>query len=385
MKRGEALMATNELYTGERPGLVARVRDILIRPQTEWRRIATEEPAPLIASYVVPLALLGAVTGLAASVFYAGAFAINAALISKALSALLYFVFSVFGVVVVAWLINALAPRFGADANSGRAMQLAAYSATPVFVGALFAVAPPIAGVMMGGGVIYAFALLAMGVQPLMPLGDPGNNVPRFTLSIAGLAAAVAALVATFIGPLIQSGREALVGAVETVAPPPAPPQIVQRSAAEMAIARLSQGDAGLLLSDPARIEEQFPDSLPGGFARQSVTKAQGGGVSRADSVYHQGDVTLRIAIIQFSANVEPHALAELLAVKSDGPAEDGYNRTQGIDGRFYAEEVRESSSRYVVIGRGVIMIAEGGVTMDQARAAVETIGLQRLEGLFGR
>jgi hypothetical protein len=30
-------------------------------------------------------------------------------------------------------------------------------------------------------------------------------------------------------------------------------------------------------------------------------------------------------------------------------------------------------------------MIAEGEITMDQARAAVETIGLQRLESMFGR
>jgi hypothetical protein len=378
-------MTTNELYTGERPGLIARARDILIRPQSEWQRVASEEPAPLIGSYVVPLALLGAVVGFAASVLYAGAFAVNAALISKAVSALLYFVFAVLGVVVAAWLINLLAPRFGAEANNGRAMQLAAYAATPIFIGALFAAAPTVAGVMMGVGVIYAFILLGMGVQPLMPLSDPDNNVPRFTLAMAGLAVVVVALVATFVGPLINSGREALTGAVETVAPPPAAPEIQRRSAAEAAIDRLSQGNASLLLSDPARLEEQFPDTLPGGLARQSVAKVQGGGVSRADGVYREGNTTLSVAIIQFSANVESHALAELLAVKPDGQVDGGYNRTQAIDGRFYAEEVRAGSSRYVVIGRGVIMIAEGGVTMDQARAAVETIGLQRLEGMFGR
>jgi hypothetical protein len=41
--------------------------------------------------------------------------------------------------------------------------------------------------------------------------------------------------------------------------------------------------------------------------------------------------------------------------------------------------------ARYVVIGRGVAMIAEGEVTIDQARAAVETIDLRRLESVFGR
>lgn len=378
-------MTTNELYTGERPGLIARARDILIRPRAEWQRVASEEPAPLIGSYVVPLALLGAVVGFAASVIYAGAFEVSAALVSKAVSALLYFVFVILGVLVAAWLINMLAPRFGAEANSGRAMQLAAYSATPILIGALFAVAPPVAGVVMAAGVIYAFILLAMGVQTLMPLRAPDNDVPRFVISMAGLAFVVVALTATFVGPLIHSGREALIGVAETVAPPPTPPEIVRRSAAEAAIDRLSQGDAGLVLSDPARLEEQFPDSLPSGFARQSVAKAQGGGVSRADGIYRQGETSLSVAIIQFSANVESHALAALLNVQADGPTEGGYNRTQAIDGRFYAEEVRPGSSRYVVIGRGVIMIAEGGVTMDQARAAVETIGLQRLEGVFGR
>jgi len=378
-------MTTDALYTGERPGLIARARDILIRPQSEWRRIATEEPAPLIGSYVLPLAVLGAVVGLVASVLYAGSFAINAALVWKAVSAALYVTCAVAGVVVVGWAINVLAPRFGAEANSGRASQLAAYAATPILVAAFAAIAPAVAGVVTGIGVIYAFVLLALGTQPLLPLSDPDNNVPRFTLSIGGVAIIVVALAAMFINPFIQSGREALSTAIETVAPPPAAPELPRRTAAEDAIARLSQADATTVLSDPARLAEQFPDSLPSGFARQSVTSAQRGGVSRADSVYRAGDATLSVAVIQFASDVDPAALTLLLAIKPDGAQEGGYVRTQSIDGRFYAEELGASSARYVVIGRGVVMIAEGRVTMDQARAAVETIGLQRLESMLGR
>lgn len=369
---------------GERPGLIARARDILIKPQSEWRRIASEEPAPLIGPYVTPLALLGAVAGFTAHVLYRG-FKLDAALAWSAAASVLYIVFAIIGVLVAAFVINLLAPRFGAEKNGERARQLAAYSATPILIAALGALAPPVAGLLMGAGVIYAIVLVAMGVQELLPLKDPGNDVPRFAISFVASAALAAALFAMFIGPLIHSGREALTSAVETVAPPPAPPELPRLSAAETAIDRLSQSYATLLLADSARLEEQFPDSLPSGFARQSIAKAQGGGVSRADGVYRQGAATLTVSIIQYSANVEPAALATLLDVKPDGPSEGGYNRTQSIDGRFYAEEVRAGTSRYVVIGRGVIMIAEGGVTMDQARAAVETIGLQRLEALFGR
>jgi len=378
-------MTTDALYTGERPGLIARARDILIRPQSEWRRIASEEPAPLIRSYVLPLAVLGAVVGFAASVLYAGSFEINAALALKAVSAVLYIVFAVLGLFVASWAINALAPRFGAEANSGRAGQLAAYAATPILIAAFAAVAPPVAGVVAGIGVIYAFILLALGAQKLMLLSDPDNNVPRFTLALVGVAIVVVALIATFINPLIQSGREALSAAIETVAPPPAAPELPRRAAAEEAIDRLSQANATSILSDPARLAEQFPDTLPSGFARQSVTHAQRGGISRADSVYRAGAATLSVAIIQFGGGVDPAALASLLAIKPDGPQDGGYARTQAIDGRFYAEEVGANSARYVVIGRGVVMVAEGRVTMDQARAAIETIGLQRLESMFGR
>lgn len=378
-------MTTDALDTGERPSLIARVRDILVRPQNEWRRIAAEDPAPLIGSYVLPLAIAGALAGFGAGVFYAGSFALNAALIDKAVSAALYVLFAIAGVMVAGWLINALAPRFGAEANADHAKRLAAYASTPILVAAVAAVAPPISGMMMGAGVVYALALIAIGVPTLMPLTDADNGAPRFVISFAGAAAAIAALAAMVLGPLIQSGRDALSGAVEVAAPAPAAPPIVRRSAVETTIARLAQSDAPSLLGDPQRLAEQFPDTLPSGFARQAVTTAQRDGISRADGAYRQGEQTLSVSIIQYSAEVDPAAFAALLDVRASGRREGGYARSQSIDGRLYAEDVGAQTARYVVIGRGVVMIAEGGVTMDQARAAVETIGLQRLEAMFGR
>lgn len=378
------MTTADELY-GARPGLFARVRNILLRPQAEWRRIASEDHAPLIGSYVLPLALSGAVVSFAANVLYAGSVALNAPLVAKALSAILYVVFAVVGVLAACFIIERLAPRFGAERSGEHAKRLAVYSATPILVATFAAIAPPVAGGVVAAGIIYALVLLALGMQPLMPLRDPENGVPRFTILFAVIAALLLALGATFAGPLITTGRETLTGAVETVAPPPAAPEIPRRSGAELAIDRISQANAVSILADPARLEAQFPDSLPGGFARQSTSTAKRGGVSRSDAVYRDGVATLSVSIIQFSSAVDPAAFAAMLAVQADGTVEDGYNRTQSIDGRFYGEEVRASSSRYVVIGRGVVMTAQGGVTMDQARAAVETIGLERLEGMFGR
>lgn len=378
-------MTSDALSDGVTPGLFARARNILIRPQSEWRRIAGEEPGSLIGAYVFPLALAGAAVSVAAGVVYGGDVALDAALVAKVLGALVYLAFALVGVWFAGIVINALAQRFGAEANAGRARQLAAYSATPILVSILASAAPPIAGGVIAAGVIYALVLLAMGMAPLMPVRDPSNNVPRFTISFAALAALAAALAAVFVGPLIHTGRETLTSAVATVAPAPEPPVLAQRSAAEVTIASLSESDAALVLTDPARLEEQFPSSLPSGFQRQSVVMAKRGGIARADGVYRTDAATLRVAVIQFGANVDPAAFAALLAIKPDGPQQGGYVRTQIIDSRFYAEDVSGGTSRYVVVGRGVVMIAEGSVTMDQARAAVETIGLQRLEAMFGR
>ncbi|MBX3429419.1 MAG: YIP1 family protein [Hyphomonadaceae bacterium] len=378
------MTAADELH-GERAGLFVRVRNILIRPQSEWRRIAAEDHAPLLRNYVVPLALLGAIVGFVADVAYGGHFAISAALLWKAISAALYVMFAVFSVLAAATLVRILAPRFGAERNPEAAHRLAAYSATPILIAALGALAPPIAGGLVVAGIVYALALLAFGVQPLMQLRDPDGNVPRFTFWFAMTAAVTAALVAAFVGPLLQSGRSQLNGAVATLAPTQAIPEMQRRSAAESTIERLTQTNASALPANPMRLAEQLPHSLPGGFERQSVTSTQAGGVSRADADYRAGPATLSVSVIQFARDVNPAALAGELAIRPDGPQAGGYARTQLIDGRFYAEEVGVSTSRYVVIGRGVIVITQGDVTMDQARGAVETIGLQRLESMFGR
>lgn len=376
---------SSDVMSGERPGLWARVRDMLVAPQTAWDRIAMEEPAPLIGPYVTPLAIAAAIVSFAAGPIYSG-FELDPALAWRGIAAALRVIFAVLGVVAAAMLINMLARRFGADSDTGRARQLAAYAATPIFVAALGTLAPPVALLATFAGVVYALVLLAMGVRRLMPMPDPDNNVPRFTISFAVAALAVGALAAMFIAPLVNAGREAVLGAVATVAPERAAPEIERRSAAEVALRRLAEGYAASVLVAPERLSDQMPDSLPGGLHRQSVATAQRGGVSRADGVYRDDRATLSVSIIQFASNVDPAAFAAILQIKTDGARDGGgYVRTERIDGRVFAEEVTPESSRYVVIGRGVVMIAEGGVTIDQARAAVETIDVRRLEAMFGR
>jgi hypothetical protein len=110
-------------------------------------------------------------------------------------------------------------------------------------------------------------------------------------------------------------------------------------------------------------------------------------GTAQAEGVYQNGDARITVTIVHMGAMGAVAAMAAGANVQENRQDADGFSRTQTVDGRIYTEEVSNSarSARYGVIGRGVSVTADGanGVTLDQARAAVETIGVQRLERQF--
>jgi hypothetical protein len=84
--------------------------------------------------------------------------------------ALNQFIVSVASVFITAFVIDALAPSFGAEKNFGRSFQLVAYSYTPGWIGALLLIFPPLAiiGSLFG---LYGLYLLYLGLPKL-------KNVP---------------------------------------------------------------------------------------------------------------------------------------------------------------------------------------------------------------
>lgn len=373
---------STESLDGMRPSLVERVRGIIFDPQTEWRRIAGEEPAPLLMSYVIPLAALSALVGFVSTVLYSG-FSIDAEIAWTGASAVLHVVSAVLGVAFAAMLINVLAPRFGGEANGVHAGQLAAYAATAMLISGVSVIVPFVAPIFLLAGLIYSIVLLSLGVRALMSL--PETKVVAFVMTFLAVAIVAAVIVIATAGPLLSSARAHVTGAAATlVSSQSAPaPEIVQRSDAERAIASLVQTHSRRAV-DPARLEEQFPRTLPSGFALQSSSSSAEGGIPRAEGVYRNGDAELKVSIVHLSDAANQAAITALLRVGEPRIDAVGYARTQTIDGRLYFEEASADASRYGVVARGIAVLAEGGVTPDQARAAIETLGVQRLEQMFG-
>jgi hypothetical protein len=147
--------------------IIGRVKAILLTPQTEWLAIVREpdDTAALFAGYVAILALIPALAGFIGVSLIGGYWLILPGLISAVVSYLLSFV----AVVVIALIIDALAPTFLAQKNFPNAVKPAVYSYTPVWLVGIIGLFPLIPGLsfltILG---LYGFYLLWLGMPPLM-------------------------------------------------------------------------------------------------------------------------------------------------------------------------------------------------------------------------
>ena len=108
-------------------------------PRTEWGVIDGEplDVGQLMTGYVLPLAAIGPIaSAIGLSMFYGGLFRLSFG--SAIGHAIVQFIFAVIGVFVLAWIINALAPTFGATQSMPQAIRLAAYSSTAAWVAGIF-------------------------------------------------------------------------------------------------------------------------------------------------------------------------------------------------------------------------------------------------------
>jgi Yip1 domain len=162
--------------------VVARAKAILMTPKQEWAAIDTEPPnvPALLTGYVLPLAAIGAIARfIGFSIFGIAGFRLSMGWgISQAITS---FVLAVIGVFVVAWVINALAPTFGATQSMPQAIKLSAYSMTAAWVAGIFYILPFLA-ILVLIGALYSLYLFFVGLPVLMKV--PADKVVVYTVVI---------------------------------------------------------------------------------------------------------------------------------------------------------------------------------------------------------
>ncbi|HEY4953394.1 MAG TPA: Yip1 family protein [Gemmatimonadaceae bacterium] len=91
------------------------------------------------------------------------------------------FVLGVIGVFVLAWVINALAPTFGATQSMPQAIKLSAYSMTAAWVAGIFYLLPFLT-ILAVIGALYSLYLFYVGLPVLMKV--PADKVVTYAVVI---------------------------------------------------------------------------------------------------------------------------------------------------------------------------------------------------------
>lgn len=188
--------------------IVARAKNLILSPKTEWVVIAAEpvaNPTDLIKSYAVPMAAIPAICGFIGSALI-GAFLFNNmpgmmhfSLGRLLVGAVIAYVLGLLGVFIIAKIIEMLQPSFGAPADPVAAMKIAVYAPTAMWLAGIFTLLPPISFLGILG--LYSIYLLYVGV-PIVGRVPESKAVP-FILVLALLGIVVNIVIGGVIGMLL--------------------------------------------------------------------------------------------------------------------------------------------------------------------------------------
>jgi len=393
-------MDTNSPHS---PALIARTKNILLQPKTEWD-VIDAEPATIAGIYRSHVAILAAIPAVCALI---GGLLIGHSMfgityrpsIGGALTrAIVSYALTLGGVFVLALIIDALAPSFNATRSRVQAFKVAAYAGTASWVAGVFLLIPSLGWLAILG--LYGLYLLYLGLPRLMKA--PADKALGYT-AVTVIAAivlwlVVAALSASLIG---IAGRSMIADESGAVSGNLAIPGVGSVDMAKLeaaskkmeAAAKQMEAKAGtpgaVAAIAPDALQALLPATLPG-YARSEISSSSAGaggiGGSQADARYTAGNASIRLEVTDMAAAGAFAALGSALNMTSSKQTETGYEKTGQVDGRMTTEEYDSQARRgkYSVIVADRFMLEARGeqVDMDALKAAVAAVGIGKLEGL---
>jgi hypothetical protein len=387
-------------------GIVARAKNIILQPSVEFDRIDQETPsvASLYTGYAIPLAAAAALAGTIGMMV----FGVNAVIVQykpspiAALSqGLITFIFMLAGVWLISKIIDFLAPNFGGQKNEIKATQTAIYSYTAAWLAGLFAIFPPLS--ILGILGLYSFYLLYRGLPRLMK--TPPEKAIGYTAAVIIVAIIVNIVILSLVAPVMGALNLGAAGGMNSAFSKHADP------AATVSVPGFGEVKVGELEAKSKDLEAMvnsmkegkslptipgdtlkglLPETLPGGFARTEVSTGSGGAMgfsgTTAEGKFTRGDSTIDVTVVDMGAAGAMMGMASSLGVEASREDANGYSKTGKVDGRMTVEEVdrtAKTASYSVVISDRIALTAEGqGVSADEVKAAVNAIGIARVEAL---
>lgn len=380
-------------------GMVARIKALLLTPKEEWPRIdATPMTvAGIYTGWVVPLAAIGPAARLIGEqVFGYGAFGVSfkPSLMMSLTTAVTSYVLALVAVYVLALVIDALAPNFGAAKNPIGAMKVAAFSATAGWLAGIFALIPMLG--ILGIVGLYSLYLLWIGLPVVMkPLADKATGyfavvLIAFVVAFIVIGAVAGAVTGAFAGPAYLAGAS---GGSMTIGGTTIDSGKINAAAAKLeAASQQIQADAksGKSSAVPAAdLQAMLPASVAG-FARGDVSSESGAaagiGGSKAEGHYTQGDQSFTLSVSDMGAMGAIATLGGAVNAESSKTTATGYEKTAMKDGAMVSEKwdnSAHSGSYSTVVASRFAVEAEGNApSIDALKAAVASVDAGKLAGM---
>jgi hypothetical protein len=179
-------------------GLLARVQNIITKPALEWDVIAPE-PATvggLYTGYACILAAIPAIATIISSALFG-----HLGVIYGLVSAVLAYVLGLAAVYVVALIVDALAPSFGAERSQIQALKLVIYAYTASWVAGIALIIPILGGLIALAGAIYSLYTLYIGLPKLMK--NPADKTVGYFVVTIIIAIVIQIVIGAVVGAIV--------------------------------------------------------------------------------------------------------------------------------------------------------------------------------------
>lgn len=401
--------------------IVQRAKNIVLNPKATWQEIEQERssPAVLYTQYYMILALIPAIAtfiGLSIVGMSFMGVSVRVPVITGIINLIVSYVLSLVGVYILSLVINFFAPKFGGLANPLNALKVAVYASTASLLGGIFGLIPFL-GILGLLAALYSIYLLYLGLPVLMK--NPPDKSAAYT-AVVFVVALVLMLVFAGISSLLLP-RRGLDAASITMNTPSGQVTVTDKNAdgtvsihtpggsvtmnpkaMEEAAKRMEQAktpaDVGAALSAAAGQSSQPVEAYPAdtlkallpssldGLNRQEISAskqaAMGMSVSEASARYSNDQQSIRLKIQDLGP---AGTMAQAYAGAVEGSSEtDTHIEKHGREGDRVVmqryEKDGSNASYKLILKNGVIVEADGNVSIEQLKNLVNGLNLASLE-----
>ena len=180
--------------------LTTRVKSILLQPEQEWRKIATEstDVGALLSGYAGPLSAISALCGWIGGSIIGYGF-VRVGLVRGFANAVVTWVLGLIGCWLAAMVIERLAPTFGSRGNTAQALKLVVYASTPVWIAGVLRLIPPLTALSLIAA-LYGLYLFYIGLPAVMH--TPADKVIPY-MAVSAVAVILVVIVFGFFASAI--------------------------------------------------------------------------------------------------------------------------------------------------------------------------------------